>query len=147
MARQDQGLPTKGPATTDLQRQQRLAEILDQVGWPTYDLVGKDGGDAAWLIAQHADLDPDLQKRALRLLRAAVADGQASGGNLAYLGDRVAAAEHRPQRYGTQIDCTQDGAVPRGGLLLPGRVDQLRRRAGLEPLADYLDTMSSVCSQ
>ena len=146
MARQDQGLPAQGPDTTDLQRSQRLSEILDQYGWPTYDLVGKDGGDAAWLIAQHADLDPGLQRRALRLLRAAVADGQASPGNLAYLEDRVAAADSRPQRYGTQIDCTEDGAVPRGGLLFPGRVDVLRRRAGLEPLADYLETMTEICS-
>ena len=93
----------------DQARTRRLAEILDQHGWPTYDLVGEDGEDAAWAIAQHSDLDPAFQARALELLRAAVEAGQGSPGNLAYLEDRIAVGEGRPQRYGTQVGCGADG--------------------------------------
>jgi len=109
MARRDQS--GRGEETSD-DRIARLKEIIDEHGWPTTDLVGKEGEDAAWLIAQHADLDPDFQQQALELLRAAVADGQASPGNLAYLEDRVAVANGEPQTYGTQIRCGPNGPVP-----------------------------------
>ena len=49
-------------------RTERLAEILDEHGWPSHDLVGEDGSTAAWVIAEHADLDLELQQRALELL-------------------------------------------------------------------------------
>ena len=99
-------------AEGDQVRTRRLAEILDRHGWPTHDLVGEDGEDAAWAIAQHSDLDPAFQARALALLRAAVEAGQGSPGNLAYLEDRVAIGEGRPQRYGTQVGCGPDGPEP-----------------------------------
>ena len=31
----------------------RLAEIVAEHGWPTRSLVGDDGANAAWLLAQH----------------------------------------------------------------------------------------------
>src|SRR5262245_38888508 len=50
----------------------RLNEIMDVHGWPTADLVGEDAARAAWLIAQHADRQLDVQRRALRLMEQAV---------------------------------------------------------------------------
>ena len=64
-------------------RTERLAEILGDYGWPGFDLVGEDGSLAAWVIAQHADLDLDVQQRALELLREAAERDQASRGDLA----------------------------------------------------------------
>jgi len=46
----------------------RLGEIMDEYGWPTADLVGEEAARAAWLIAQHADRQLDIQRRALRLM-------------------------------------------------------------------------------
>jgi hypothetical protein len=46
------------------------------------------------------DLDPASQQHALELLRAAVAAGQASPGDLAHLTDRVAADSGRPSYAG-----------------------------------------------
>jgi hypothetical protein len=131
----------------DAARTARLAEILDAHGWPTYDLVGEDGEEAAWAIAQHSDQDPAFQRRALELLRAAVAAGQASPGNLAYLEDRVAVGAGEPQRYGTQIACTADGPRPATPLADERAVEQLRAEAGLEPLAEYLALMEEICAQ
>ncbi|RBY78545.1 hypothetical protein DQ239_08305 [Blastococcus sp. TF02-09] len=130
----------------DRARTQRLAEILDRHGWPTYDRVGEDGEDAAWAIAQHSDLDPAVQARALDLLRVAVEAGQGSPGNLAYLEDRVAVGEGRPQRYGTQVGCGPDGPEPATPLADEDAVEELRAAAGLDPLADYLDEMTAVCA-
>jgi hypothetical protein len=130
----------------DVVRSMRLAEILDEHGWPTYDLVGEDGEDAAWTIAQHADHDPELQQRALELLRAAVAEGQASPGNLAYLTDRVAVGAGQPQTYGTQVGCGPDGPAPATPIADEAAVDRLRSEAGLESLADYLEEMAAICA-
>jgi hypothetical protein len=148
MAERDQSGRTGGPDPEgDAARTLRLAEILDQHGWPTYDLVGEDGEDAAWTIAQHSDQDPAVQRRALELLRAAVEDDQASPGNLAYLDDRVAAGAGEPQTYGTQINCTPEGAEPAPPLADEAAVDDLRAEAGLGPLADYLAEMAAICSE
>lgn len=148
MLERDQSGRDGGPDPEgDAARTQRLAEILDQHGWPTYDLVGEDGEDAAWAIAQHSDLDPAFQARALELLRSAVAAGQASRGNLAYLEDRVAVGAGRPLRYGTQVGCGPDGPEPATPLVDPDAVDGLRAAAGLDPLDDYLAEMAPICGE
>ena len=81
----------------DQARTARLKEIIRTHGWPTFALVGEDGGNAAWAIAQHSDQDPTFQQEALDLLRAAVTARQASPGNLAYLEDRVAVGKGEPR--------------------------------------------------
>ena len=146
MAGDDQAERRGEAPIDDTARVARLREIVAEHGWPTYDLVGRDGADAAWLIAQHADLQPDFQAEALRLLADAVADGQGSPGNLAYLTDRVAVAERRPQTYGTQMRCTRRGPVPRTPIADRVGVDQRRLEAGLPTLADYRDEMRAVCA-
>lgn len=127
-------------------RTERLRRIVAERGWPTRTLVGHDGATAAWAIAQHSDLDPQFQRQALDLLRAAVAAGEADPGELAYLVDRVAANAGQPQTYGTQMGCTDDGQPQLAPLAEPDRVDALRAEAGLPPLADYLAELAEVCA-
>ncbi|MFW3170202.1 DUF6624 domain-containing protein [Geodermatophilus sp. CPCC 206100] len=147
MAERDQSGRTGGADLEgDDPRTTRLAAILDEHGWPTFDLVGEDGEDAAWLIAQHSDQDPALQRRALELLRPVVAAGQASPGNLAYLEDRVAVGAGRPQLYGTQVGCGPGGPAPATPIADEAAVDERRAAAGLEPLADYLAEMAEICA-
>jgi hypothetical protein len=88
-----------------------------------------------WLIAQHADTQLDVQRLALRLLRAAVSDGEAGRKELAMLEDRVAVNEARKQTYGTQIaDVIDENPVP-WPRADPDRIDELRAQAGVEPFA------------
>lgn len=145
----DQQERTGGEVTdeTDQDRTDRLKEIIDEHGWPTIGLVGEDGEDAAWTIAQHSDLDPKFQAKALKLLRKAVADDQASLGNLAYLEDRVAVGKGEPQRYGTQVGCGPDGPKPATPIEDEDGLEQRRKDAGLDPLADYLAEMAAICAQ
>ena len=49
----------------------RLQSILDSLGWPGERQVGHEAAEAAWLIVQHAIAQPNLQRRALELLRGA----------------------------------------------------------------------------
>lgn len=128
----------------DEERTARLVEIMDEHGWPGVDLVGDDGATAAWVIAQHSDLDVDVQERALGLMREAVAAGQADATELAYLEDRVALNTGNPQIYGTQIGCV-DGRAEPAEMVDPESVDQRRAEAGLEPLADYLAELQPDC--
>lgn len=124
--------------TVDERNTARLGEILDEHGWPGWSLVGREGSRAAWVVAQHADRDPDFQRRALSMLAAAVDRGEASGEDLAFLTDRVRSAEGLPQLYGTQtrvVDCER---VPYP-IEDPETVDVRRAELALRPLAEYLE--------
>ncbi len=148
MMDQDQKELTGKVATNDSDaRIARLKEIIEEHGWPTYDLVGEQGEEAAWVIAQHADLDPEFQQQALELLREAVADGQASPGNLAYLEDRVAVAKGEPQLYGTQVGCRRGGPVPATPIEDEAGLEERRKEAGLDPYADYVAEMTEICAE
>lgn len=111
-----------------------LEQTIEQSGWPTFDQVGKDGAEAAWLIAQHADARPVLQARALELMTAAAAKGQADPAKLAYLTDRVRVASGQKQRYGTQFTSDSEG-VERPYPVEDGEPLDLRRaKVGLPPM-------------
>jgi hypothetical protein len=125
----------------DSARQQRLAEIIATKGWPTAPMVGWQAADAAWVIAQHADDRPAFQKEALALMeKEASRRGLPIDTNIAYLIDRIAVAEHRPQLYGTQLTMPT-AAKPCDIDFLPldnrDRVDERRRAIGLVPLDAY----------
>jgi predicted RNA-binding Zn-ribbon protein involved in translation (DUF1610 family) len=111
--------------------------VIEERGWPGASLVGTDGAEAAWLLAQHADTDPAFQRHCLGLLTAAVEAGEATRSNLAYLTDRVLLAEGQPQVYGTQMTRRDGEWVPRN-LGDPDGVDARRAAADLEPLAEYV---------
>ena len=121
-----------------------LAPFLDD-GWPDASRVGEDGSRAAYFIVQHADHDPALQQRALPLLERAVADGLASGEDLAYLTDRVRVGQGRPQVYGTQLDYVGPNNCP-----VPKTVDdeegldERRARVGLDPIGPYLRRVATM---
>src|SRR5215472_17516756 len=104
----------------------RLREMIAGHGWPTEGTVGEDGAKAAWFIVQHAVGDPDLQRNVLHLLRENAAAGRIPAWQAAYLEDRVAIHEGRPQRFGTQwIDSPEDGRARPWQLADPEHVNEL----------------------
>ena len=125
-------------ARLDVAHGDRLRPILREHGWPGRSLVGEDGAESAWLIVQHCDRQLDLQREALALLTAAVAAGEASARQLAYLTDRVCVNEGRPQRYGTQMTADAEGRSVPWPIEGPEHVDERRRAAGMPDLAEYL---------
>lgn len=129
----------------DQDRTDRLREITEEHGWPGSDLVGEDGASAAWVIAQHSDLDPGFQQEALGLMRPAVEAGLADPTELAYLEDRVGLNSGGEQVYGTQIGCV-DGIPQPAPLADPETVDERRAEVGLEPIDEYLATLNEACA-
>jgi hypothetical protein len=119
----------------DAENTKWLKGVVEKHGWPTNTLVGKDGADAAWLLAQHADADPKFQRRCLDPM-ANLPKNEVSQSKLAYLTDRVLLAEGKKQLYGTQF-ISVDGKWKPRPLEDEANVDKRRAEVGLPPLAEY----------
>ncbi|MCS6624551.1 hypothetical protein N0B44_16665 [Roseibacterium beibuensis] len=115
-------------------------------GWFLISVHGEAASGAAWLMAQHADHDRPFQRHVLTLLEPLVAAGEASASNFAYLYDRVAVGENRPQRYGTQGVCVAKGVWEPNTLENPERVQALRDEARIGSLAEYTTRMHRFCA-
>ena len=116
-----------------------LEEIIDARGsWPGLTETGADGAEAAWLVAMHAISRPAFQRKCLTLLEEAAAAGEAEAYRPAYLFDRIALFEGRPQRYGTQSDWNEDGKMQVGPLEDESRVNEFRAAVGLAPLESLI---------
>jgi hypothetical protein len=110
----------------------RLREIVAEHGWPGCRLVGEEAAHAAWLLAQHAP--QQFQEQCLPLLEDAVAQGDASPADLAYLRDRVLMQRGEPQICGTQY-VIRDGVLTLWTVQDPAGLDERRAALGLEPEA------------
>lgn len=111
-----------------------LRRLVNEHGWPGRTLVGDAGADAAWLIALYADVEPELQRRALRLLATAVERGEAMIQQWAHLYDRCSINTGKRQLYGTQYQQGPAGmtVLP---VLEPAGLDNRRASVGLPPFA------------
>ena len=130
---------------TDRKNTARMAQVLDEHGWPGWRLVGSDGAFAAWVLVQHADLDLPLQERGLELMTKAVAAGDADPSDHAYLVDRVRVAKGEPQVYGTQWGSDAAGnPEPRTPIEDASMVDVRRAAVGLGTIDDYLEELAGA---
>ena len=129
----------------DAANTERMRAIVRQYGWPGPELVGQDGTDAAFLLAQHADLA--FQKEMLPLVEKSYKSGQLSGQSYALLLDRVLVGEGKPQVYGTQAKRIAEwkGKEP---VLEPiedeKNVDKRRAEVGLFPLSEYRELLKKM---
>jgi hypothetical protein len=89
-------------------------------------------------VAQHADRQLHLQRRALALMTEAVHAGEADAAQLAMLHDRLLVNEGRPQIYGTQIAGIVNGAPVPWPCEHPEQMDQRRAEVGLDPFAVHV---------
>jgi hypothetical protein len=111
----------------------RLAGIMDSHGWPTVTSVGAEAARRAWLVAQHADRQLGLQRKALKLMAQAVQAGEADPRHFAMLRDRVLVNEGRRQIYGTQIAGVVDDVPVPWPCVDPEHMDERRVEVGLDP--------------
>jgi hypothetical protein len=125
----------------------RLSKVIAAHGWPGRRLVGEDGAEAACLVLHHAIGDPPLQRRGLGLLRQAAAAGEVAAVHAAMLEDRIAFFEGRPQRYGTQLDWGEDGALVPHPIDDPAGADERRRLLGLPPLEEAVRWAREAAAQ
>ena len=110
----------------------RLEQIISEHGWPGISLVGFNGMNQAWLLAQHGGRD--FLPRILPLMYEAVLKGELDESLYGTSLDRVLIQQGQPQMYGTQFQPGKCEPLPIDD---PANVDARRKRAGMDPLADY----------
>ena len=126
----------------DLEDQAVLKALIPASGWFPISKYGRDGALAAWLVVQHAVNDPDLMRRTVRALDQMRRIGEAQPTAYAIMYDRVALLfDHKPQRYGTQLECHAGRQRPRA-LENPIHLDSRRRALGFDQTeAAYVASM------
>ncbi len=118
-----------------------LNDIIDEIGYPTIAKVGEAASDAAWLIIQHAIGQPAFMRKCLSLLEEAVNQEEANPMNLAYLSDRIATFEGKPQLYGTAYDWDDDGRLSPNPYDDMENVNERRKSLGLNSLEEQTQLM------
>jgi len=113
----------------------RLKHIVAQDGFPTAQMVGLDGVDAAWLLAIHAAADPDFQEEVLKLTADHVRRGEIMSDQVAMLTDDLLTGRGKKQRYGTNYEL-RDGELYPAAIEDEANVDARRREVGLLSLAN-----------
>jgi hypothetical protein len=141
----------------------RLKAIIKEYGWPGKTLVGTDGAESDFYIAQHADMglhmsnsageiknilpaDIEFQKECLALLKAASDKGEAEKQHWAYLTDRVLVNEGKKQIYGTQFEVV-NGELKFFPMENEANVDLRRKEVGLIPVEEYRQQFESLKKQ
>jgi hypothetical protein len=120
-----------------------LNDIIDIIGYPTIEKVGKEANEATWLIIQHSIGLPEFMKKCAKLLAVAVNENKADPKNLAYLSDRIAVFEGNPQLYGTQFDWDEYGNLSPNMFDDLTKVNKRRKSIGLNSLKDQTRIMQS----
>jgi len=116
-----------------------LNDIIDTIGYPTIDKVGKEANEASWLVIQHSIGQPEFMKKCVELLESAVSENKADPKNLAYLTDRIAVFEGKSQFYGTQFDWDENGNLSPNLFDDLTKVNERRKSIGLNTLEEQTE--------
>ena len=106
-------------------------------GWFDIPRYGTAADNAAWLMVQHADGDPDYQAYIASVLAAKARSGETNSQNFAHLTDRIAVRVGLPQKYATQMECV-DGAWLAPNVDDPEGLDARRAEMGLPPYREQV---------
>jgi len=112
-----------------------LEGIIREVGWPSQNLVGIFGEQAAWLIVQHSG-DVKFQEKCLRLIKNLPLTNERKH-YIAYLTDRILVRGGNKQLYGTQYDGIQPFPIEN-----EKELDLRRKTMGLGPFSEYHKLMA-----
>ncbi len=141
----DQGCASIKPSDSAAAKYQRvirtnfplIQSILNNHGFPGYDLVGKEGSANYFLLVQHSDFDINFQKKALTFMKKQVDKKNASGSTYAFLVDRVELNSGNEQIYGTQVQMGRNGTKLKP-CIDTLNLDKRRKAVGLMPIKEYL---------
>ncbi|MEM8886751.1 MAG: DUF6624 domain-containing protein [Bacteroidota bacterium] len=111
-----------------------LAGIMEEIGYPTVEKVGEEASQAAWLVIQHAIGQPAFMKKCADILAEAVRKQEVNPKGLAYLMDRIAVFEQKPQLYGTQFDWDEKVELSPEAYDDIAKVNERRKAIGLNTI-------------
>jgi hypothetical protein len=122
-----------------IENSEKLEGIINLIGYPTIDKVGKEANEAAWLIIQHAISQPHFMKKCAELLSIEVSHKNADPKQLAYLTDRIAVFEDKLQLFGTNFDWDENGELNPNKYDDLIKVNQRRKSIGLNTLEEQTE--------
>ncbi|MCW1427631.1 DUF6624 domain-containing protein [Novosphingobium sp. JCM 18896] len=123
--------------TINRENLEQLYALLPAAGWFTRTDYGDHGAEAAFLVVQHSTAE--VQRRFLPSLERFAASGDVAPSQYALMYDRLALADGKLQRYGTQMRCEAGRMVP-APTEDPDRLEERRAPMGFRwpTYADYL---------
>lgn len=139
------GEATQAVCAADQASRRWLKQWIAQRGWPRISVEGERAAHAAWLVAQHADQDVALQKAVLAAMEPLLASKDVDAADYAYLYDRVAVNEGRPQRYASQGRCVGAGQWRPSPMEDEAKVQARRDAIDLGSLEEYIAIMNPMC--
>lgn len=129
-----------------------LRALVLEVGWIDAGRFSFDAANAAFLLVQHSG-DLPLMLAALPGIKADAEQGRLDWEPYALLFDRVQLSLGKRQRYGTQLGRGEGGEFEVLPVVDERGLAELRRKAGLLPLAEYVKLfgatevrLSSACA-
>ena len=132
--------------TTFKRHKPYLESVINQYGFPGYDLVGKETSNHFFILVQHCDDDPAFQQRVLALMKPQVDKNNADTKGFAYLTDRVLVNLGDLQLYGTQLTYGggKKGRAMCMGVRCVDQLDERRAKVGLNPIKNYLQRATDM---
>lgn len=155
MVKADQGIRTKmNPAKMDEKSWAKVIEvdkentkilkaILNIYSWITISEFGAEHDNNTWLLVQHADQDIEFQKEILGKLEKLYLTKKTDPRNYAYLYDRVAVNQNKPQKFGTQAKII-DGKLILYDVEDMQNLGVYRKQFNLEPIDDYIKSIENM---
>lgn len=129
----------------DAESRRWLQTTVSTRGWFTISRDGEHADHAAWLIAQHADADPQAQRALIAIMEPLAATGETNPRRFAFLYDRWARGAGQPQRYGVMGECVGAGVWRPRPIEDADALDARRRQAGLPPMAEHQAEQARAC--
>lgn len=126
-------------AELDTQNKKRIANMLENYGWPQKSHFGDahfNASQTVWLVLQHAELAYQLKYKEVAHL--AYLNGNLPSSMYAMLQDRIRVNQNKPQLFGSQIHT--DPKTNRAAIMPiidEKNVNQRRQRMGMESIEEY----------
>jgi hypothetical protein len=118
-----------------------LNGIIETIGYPSINKVGLEASNAAWLVIQHAISKPAFMKKCVVLLKNLTKKDKTYSKNFAYLSDRIAVLQNKPQLYGTQFDWDEKGELSPNIFDDLKKVNERRKSIGFNTLEEQTEIM------
>jgi uncharacterized protein DUF6624 len=127
--RQKEGFDAAKMQQVDRDDSAAVQKILDQFGVPTFSMVGPEAAGEFVLMIQHQPAE--FRARALPLVKANVAKGEADPDSFAKVYDRSQYDLGKPQLYGEQMICNAGEKLHEAPIEDPAHVNDRRAQLGL----------------
>ena len=130
----------------DIRNTSDLTQLMKIYNWFKQSDFGAETSHEAWLIAQHADRNPDFQRQVLKLMKDLWPIKEVAARDYAYLLDRVTwYADKHPQIYATQGRCVNRGNWQPWETEDFKHVDERRALMGMETFLEYKKRVDAYC--